>query len=65
MDRLVFRHASILRGAARGGRASGQIRRSRTHCIHGHEFTPANTRVTGRQRKCLTCERRTQRARVR
>lgn len=30
----------------------------KTHCIHGHEFTPENTRVRpGRGRECWTCHR--------
>lgn len=34
----------------------GTQRNSRkTHCIHGHEFTPANTRMEGSARKCRTC----------
>ena len=29
-----------------------------THCIHGHEFTPENTRNTKRgHRQCKTCQR--------
>lgn len=29
-----------------------------THCIHGHEFTPENTRVTRKgHRQCRTCDR--------
>ena len=30
---------------------------SRTHCARGHEYTPENTKQTGRQRKCRTCIR--------
>lgn len=29
-----------------------------THCKHGHEFTPENTRVQGGSRHCRTCDRR-------
>ena len=29
----------------------------RTHCSHGHEYTPENTRISNRSRFCLTCER--------
>jgi hypothetical protein len=29
----------------------------RTHCKHGHEFTPENTHRTARQRHCRTCAR--------
>lgn len=38
---------------------------AKTHCIHGHEFTPENTyreRVTGR-RSCKVCRRARDRAR--
>lgn len=29
----------------------------RTHCQNGHEFTPNNTRIVGRNtRRCLTCQ---------
>ena len=28
----------------------------RTHCNHGHEFTPENTNQRGRRRLCRTCE---------
>ena len=28
-----------------------------THCPHGHEFTPENTRQTPKQRVCRTCKR--------
>ena len=44
----------------RGGNAA------KTHCIHGHEFSPENTHH-GRQRTCRTCLReraRRRRARV-
>lgn len=34
----------------------------KTHCKYGHEFTPANTRQSRRQRVCRTCVR--QRARL-
>jgi hypothetical protein len=29
----------------------------KTHCKHGHEFTPENTRLSSRGRACLTCEK--------
>lgn len=34
---------------------------AKTHCCHGHEFTPANTYVVGRRRQCRIC--RTERSR--
>lgn len=29
----------------------------KTHCVHGHEFTEANTYRRGRHRHCRTCRR--------
>lgn len=29
----------------------------RTHCGNGHEYTPENTRIEGRGRRCKTCHR--------
>lgn len=31
------------------------VNASKTHCIHGHEFTPENTRITKRGRDCRRC----------
>jgi hypothetical protein len=31
----------------------------KTHCIHGHEFTPENTRMDGNRRRCRQCGRET------
>jgi hypothetical protein len=49
---------------ARKGRAWREGRRDlaeRTHCIHGHEFTPDNTYVytnkAGTHRSCKACSR--------
>ncbi|WP_082971209.1 HNH endonuclease signature motif containing protein [Mycobacterium sp. 852002-51971_SCH5477799-a] len=31
---------------------------NRTHCVHGHEFTPENTRLTAKgHRRCIRCDR--------
>lgn len=30
----------------------------KTHCVHGHEFTPENTRWQGEWRACRTCLKR-------
>ncbi len=30
---------------------------NRTHCVHGHEFTPENTAIRRGKRSCRTCER--------
>lgn len=29
----------------------------RTHCVHGHEYTPENTKMTKAGRQCRTCQR--------
>jgi hypothetical protein len=34
----------------------------KTHCIHGHEFTPENTVMNGSARGCRTCRRARRRA---
>jgi hypothetical protein len=34
---------------------------SKTHCPHGHEFTPENTRIYDGSRRCITCHRTTNR----
>lgn len=44
------------------------VNRRKTHCIRGHEFTPANTMKAapdGSGRKCRTCKRDYERAYVR
>jgi hypothetical protein len=48
------------------GNAITAINARKTHCIHGHEFTPENTRVQTRAdgrtwRKCIECHRALQR----
>lgn len=45
-----------MRDMAAKGRSSAQ---RQTHCKHGHEFTPENTRISGRRqvRVCRTCAR--------
>lgn len=41
---------------ARGVRTFTSIHGPKTHCIHGHEFTPENTKIeAGRYRRCRTC----------
>lgn len=32
--------------------------KSKTHCIHGHEFTKENTAIYGSRRKCKACYRK-------
>lgn len=36
---------------------------AKTHCVRGHEFTPANTKIRPGGRECLACARQTRRAR--
>lgn len=49
--------------ANRGLRGRGYGPRERTHCKHGHEYTPENTEIARgpdgsfRQRRCRTCRR--------
>lgn len=33
----------------------------KTHCVHGHEYTPENTRYEGGRRACRTCRNDKQR----
>lgn len=42
----------------RRGEGVGAVNARKTHCKHGHEFTPENTRVSGNRRDCRTCERK-------
>lgn len=49
---------------APGSQAISQIFKARTHCNHGHEFTPENTLLLVNQsnsRRCKTCARDYQR----
>lgn len=45
--------------AAKKGRANNKFQSSKTHCKHGHPFTPENTYVyrNGRHRSCRICNR--------
>ena len=41
-----------------GGKITGAKQRSKTHCIHGHEYTPENTYLDPRnERQCRACGR--------
>lgn len=40
------------------GEGAGARHKRKTHCIHGHEFSPDNTRIDGRRRICLACRYR-------
>ena len=43
---------NLLRGDGHPGRNA-----RKTHCVHGHEFTPENTRITVEgSRSCRTCQ---------
>lgn len=47
----------------RRGESFAAVNAAKTHCIHGHEFTPENTYRHGRRRQCRTCKSlRSQRA---
>lgn len=42
----------------RRGDSPAALNMAKTHCIHGHEFTEANTRIaTDGHRKCRACDR--------
>ncbi len=48
---IVSRRENILRG-----QAPTALNARKTHCIHGHEFTPDNTMIrSGGSRKCRIC----------
>jgi hypothetical protein len=59
-------HRKQVRDASKAKRAavppelktpSGYHNKIKTHCKHGHEFTPENTRRTGKGRWCRACDR--------
>jgi WhiB family transcriptional regulator, redox-sensing transcriptional regulator len=39
-------------------RMGGDHNANKTHCKHGHEYTPENTSVSNGRRHCLTCQKR-------
>ena len=51
-------HQNTLDAIERSGHPAG-ITRAKTHCVHGHEYTPENTHWYdgGRRRYCRTCKR--------
>lgn len=53
-------HLEAVPGAVNVNRMpwNSYIKNSRkTHCKYGHEFTPANTRIRGGSRRCITCDK--------
>ena len=49
----VTTRVNVLRGLSRSG-----LNARKTHCQHGHAFTPQNTKVSrAGERRCRTCER--------
>ena len=55
---VVTRGENVLRGEG-----PPAVNARKTHCIHGHEFTPENTITKRLGRGCRECDRRQQRAR--
>ena len=59
---LVTRRENLARGIGGGpANAANKLRlRARTHCNHGHEFTPENTGYShgGKHRYCRACARK-------
>lgn len=50
-------HADNTADARQKGRLHNAYQRSKTHCKHGHEFTPENTSIVNGSRRCRTCSR--------
>jgi hypothetical protein len=54
-------HADNMRDMVAKGRWSNQYKSGRatlkTHCVHGHEYTPENTCIWSGIRYCRTCSR--------
>lgn len=55
-------HLDPVTGAVntRRGNSPPGINSRKTHCIHGHEFTPSNTMLREGRRECRTCKREAQ-----
>ena len=61
-------HLEVVTGGENTLRGDGPTARHarQTHCVHGHEFTPENTRISRRgNRVCRTCHRERERKRGR
>lgn len=39
------------------GEVAAQIQRQKTHCPQGHEYTPENTGISKKKRRCRSCDR--------
>lgn len=55
----------FLYGLSLGGKANGARNKAKTHCKHGHPFSPDNTRITksGNGRICKACHTNRERTR--
>jgi HNH endonuclease len=53
---FIGTHRENMTDSAAKGRSTNQLR-GRTHCQHGHEYTPENTYHNGKQRVCRACRR--------
>lgn len=50
-------HQRDISGLALGGKANGERNKAKTHCPHGHEYTPENTRIEKNGgRSCRKCK---------
>ena len=58
-------HQENMQDMVAKGRANFGVRQSKTHCKHGHEFTPENTFISQGNRYCRECARRQSRERAR
>jgi hypothetical protein len=65
-DNLADRDAKGRFNIAVAIAAASAVRRAKTHCKRGHEFTPTNTRYKTGTRQCAECDRiRTRMSRAR
>lgn len=56
--RLAILQANSSHAGTKGSFTAAANRKHKTHCIHGHEYTADNTKMTGRgSRICRTCAR--------
>jgi len=59
--RRAYQRAQRERAAAAEGRTLGPRNQDKTHCPHGHAYTPENTVFDGWRRLCRACRRASQR----